>query len=974
MSYSTTNHPGETLSGDKSGNPWTREPTSLPSHSAFAIGLAALLATVAVGFLAYQRSRDVIRDAVANKNLALGQTVCNVALRGPDRSSDAELERSALAEKREVIERLAGAWAQTRSPYDETYMCVIGPTGRLELHTLRPEMAGTDVSGVIISPQTQETVMQLLVAGRSWSGQNTSGWGSRQLVGYHYEPAIDSLVAVHVPASVVDAQFREAVAPWLYSMILIGGVLLPSSLCLLYFRLRHAVLDAKRASHALCLSEERHRGFAENSSEGIYLCEFDQPMPIDLPEDEQVTRLASDCHFAFCNDSFARMYGYDSGKKMLGMRAIELYDTHDNETNIAFLRQMVRNNYRVSGLVSEEFDREGNRVILSNNCLGMIEDGHLVRVWGTQRDITQQQLTDRLIQSQNAILEAIARGDRHDDILRRIINLIETRSPGLYASICILDEEGGFVHHAVSTRLPKEFVASLSPTAVAPSACWCGTALGGEGVFVDDVASDAVSEECRELLAQDHFKACWSTPIKDRDDKVLGTLNVCSRRAGPCADHDDRLIDIANQLASVTISRQRNENALRESEARFRTVFEQAAVGVALIDSTSGEIRQVNRRYGDILDMAAESLVGKTWMELTHPDDLAADLRQMKQMCAGTIREFSIEKRLQRHDDAIIWINLTVSPMWRHGEAPSTHIAIVEDITARKQAEEARDRADHEIRHHREMLAHVSRLNTMGELVTGLAHKVTQPLYAIANFTTAASVLIRNLQQAESGSSPSLEELGEWNDGAREASNRASEIIQRLRDFARKGEGRRESVDINRIVLDSIALVAFEARRSNVQVRTDLDDSLPELPADRIQCEQVFVNLLQNAYDALTEIEDQRRVVVQTRRIGQFVQVSVEDNGPGIPPDEYGKIFDAFFTTKPTGLGMGLAISRTIVEDHAGRLSASNDQPMGATFQITLPLQVNQDSSSTESVNMDCRTEDRGRAPAEAPQTIRGTS
>ncbi len=275
------------------------------------------------------------------------------------------------------------------------------------------------------------------------------------------------------------------------------------------------------------------------------------------------------------------------------------------------------------------------------------------------------------------------------------------------------------------------------------------------------------------------------------------------------------------------------------------------------------------------------------------------------------------------------WVRAQGTAERKDGKPVRLHGAF-HDVTTRKEAEE-------ESRRHRDVLAHVTRLSTMGELVAGIAHEVRQPLYAITNFATATSVALKNVAQPETVTEQWIDELKEWNDGVKQASKRASEIIKRLRQFAQKGESRHEEVNVTDIVSDSIELVAFEARQVKVTVETDLQEELPSVVADRIQCEQVMVNLLHNAYEALSESEQPRRVVVRAQFASDQIELQVDDNGPGIPVDQQGKLFEAFYTTKPSGMGMGLAISRTIIEDHGGRLWGSLNDSGGATFHFTLP-------------------------------------
>ncbi len=179
--------------------------------------------------------------------------------------------------------------------------------------------------------------------------------------------------------------------------------------------------------------------------------------------------------------------------------------------------------------------------------------------------------------------------------------------------------------------------------------------------------------------------------IEFRSKPINGRVRHLSAKLAPQYDHAGEFLGLAGTLLDIT-DRVESEQAVRESETRFRSIFDQAAVGVAHIASNSGEILRVNRRYGEVLGNLPSDIVGKTWMELTHPDDLDRDLGLMAKLLAGETRKFAMEKRLQRSDNSFVWINLTVSPMWEPGSVPTTHIAIVEDISERKAAEADRER------------------------------------------------------------------------------------------------------------------------------------------------------------------------------------------------------------------------------------------------------------------------------------------
>src|SRR6201987_720740 len=246
------------------------------------------------------------------------------------------------------------------------------------------------------------------------------------------------------------------------------------------------------------------------------------------------------------------------------------------------------------------------------------------------------------------------------------------------------------------------------------------------------------------------------------------------------------------------------------------------------------------------------------------------------------------------------------------------------DITQRKQAEEA-------VREAQADLARISRVTTMGELTASLAHEVNQP---IAAAVTDASTCLRWLTRDE----PDLGEAREAASRVVKDAARATEIISRIRSLFKKGISQRELVDVNEIIRGMIDLLRSEANRYAISMRTELSEDLPQIMGDRVQLQQVLMNLMINGIEAMKHINGPRELVIRSRLAeeGQLM-ISVSDTGVGLPAKQADQIFNAFFTTKPQGTGMGLRISRSIVESHGGRLWADANAPCGATFHLTLP-------------------------------------
>jgi two-component system sensor kinase FixL len=256
------------------------------------------------------------------------------------------------------------------------------------------------------------------------------------------------------------------------------------------------------------------------------------------------------------------------------------------------------------------------------------------------------------------------------------------------------------------------------------------------------------------------------------------------------------------------------------------------------------------------------------------------------------------------------------------------------DITERKRAEEEQRRSAEALRQAEADLAHVSRVTTMGELTASLAHEVNQPITAAV---TNAKTCVRWL----AADTPNIEEARDAALRSAKNGTRAAEIISRIRLLFQKGAPKRELVDINEVIQEIVMLLSSEATRYSISVRAELGTGLPELTGDSVQLQQVIMNLVLNGIEAMKDVDDKRELFIKSERWEkEQVLVSVHDTGVGLPPQQADRIFDAFFTTKLHGTGMGLSISRSIVESHGGRLWADGNSPRGATFFIGLPTGV----------------------------------
>jgi PAS domain S-box-containing protein len=370
--------------------------------------------------------------------------------------------------------------------------------------------------------------------------------------------------------------------------------------------------------------------------------------------------------------------------------------------------------------------------------------------------------------------------------------------------------------------------------------------------------------------------------------------------------------------------RKHAEEALGRSERQFRALFEEAAVGIALLDS-SGRLFESNRKLQQMLGYSADELRNMPWTVFAYPDDTPPIRSLFTDLMSGKRDHYRIEeRRYRRKDGSALWGAATVYSVRDKRGEPMFSIGTVEEITERKRAEEALGKAQAE-------LAHVTRVTTMGELASSIAHEVNQPLTAIA---ANASACLNWLQVDR----PPLDSIREALVGVVDDGNRAADVITRIRALVKKSAPAKERLDVNGVLHEVVALVRNEALSRRVSLRTELAAELPAVLGDRVQLQQVLINLAINGMEAMASVTDRpRELLIRSQREPDQVLVMVQDSGTGIEPDDVDRVFDPFFTTKSSGMGMGLSISRSIVEAHGGRLWAGSHAGPGATFQFSLP-------------------------------------
>jgi PAS domain S-box-containing protein len=365
------------------------------------------------------------------------------------------------------------------------------------------------------------------------------------------------------------------------------------------------------------------------------------------------------------------------------------------------------------------------------------------------------------------------------------------------------------------------------------------------------------------------------------------------------------------------------ESSLPDSIDRWRSLFENSTLGVAMADS-GFRFLIANPAFLNMLGYSSEELQQLSFLEIgidEASDECRVPLRELRE---GARLHYEIETRYRRKDGTSIPVNTFFSTVSGSPPNHQTFLTLTIDITARRAAEAALRAAQSE-------LARVARLTTVGAMAASIAHELNQPL---ASIVTNGNAGLRWLDRSE----PNLEEARLAFGRIVNEGHRAAHIITSIRAMFRKESGERSAVAINELVCDVVSTSLGELKSRQVSLALELLGDLPPVKADRVQLQQVLVNVLTNALDSMASVIERPHVLrLHSEHLEDWVLISVEDSGTGIKPEQAERTFDAFYTTKPNGIGLGLSICRSIVESHGGRLSVSPAHPHGSVFQIMLP-------------------------------------
>ena len=440
-----------------------------------------------------------------------------------------------------------------------------------------------------------------------------------------------------------------------------------------------------------------------------------------------------------------------------------------------------------------------------------------------------------------------------------------------------------------------------------------------------------------------YFSACYY-PVRSEDGVIQG-INSIIQEITERKDAEALLREAHQQLETRVLQRtkelneanlelQLEHNALLESEHRLRRLVESTNAIPWEADAKTWQFIYIGPQAVKLFGFSVEQWCEKDfWIDHIHPDDRDYAINYCLES-SQHYNEFEFDYRMITVNGSVVWLHDIVNVERKNGELDKLRGFMI-DITERKNAEENLHKAENEASIHRERLAHLIRVQTLGEMASGIAHEINQPLAAIEIYTQASQ---KHLQIGKASHGKLEELLGKISDQAK----RAGSIVSGLRAMMQRRTVNSTAIDINTLLEEVTKIAEIDCRNLDCRLILKLNPSLPSVIGDEIQIQQVVLNLIRNAIDALSDFTDEleKEIIIETKiNDNKEVEISVSDNGSGISELDAGNIFEAFYTTKNSGLGMGLSICRNIINAHGGAIAYSQGEAGGTTFYFTLPIE-----------------------------------
>jgi signal transduction histidine kinase len=511
-------------------------------------------------------------------------------------------------------------------------------------------------------------------------------------------------------------------------------------------------------------------------------------------------------------------------------------------------------------------------------------------------------------------------------VLTALCQVFDATIKGYFSSVLLLDRTGARVRKAVGSGLSADCMKQLEGRRVSWIETPFGATINAKAQVIGlDPVSDTLREGQEAAPTAPGFMLHEVSPILSLTGEPLGIFAVYQREGSPdVTRRHSALIQQFTRVASAAIERMRSDEALKRSAALLERTQQLSSTCCFSWRVETDEIswsKELCQLFE--LDSADVPVTLDLLGARIHSEDLAS-FHEMIARARSGVSDFEFEHRLRLPDHSVKYLRV-VAYRTRDQEGQLEFIGAVQDVTHRRHTDEALVKL-------RAELARAARVTSLGVLTAAIAHEVNQPL---AGIVTNASTCRRML----AADPPDVEGARETARRTIRDAERASEIIRRLRALFCKKGGTSESLDLNEATREVIALSLGELERNNVIVRMDLAGELPRVQGDRVQVQQVILNLFLNASDAMSGVDDRpRQLLIRTERDEKDrVRLSVRDTGIGVEPQGLDRLFNAFYTTKSGGMGIGLSVSRFIIESHKGRLWATPNDGPGATFSFSIP-------------------------------------
>jgi PAS domain S-box-containing protein len=668
------------------------------------------------------------------------------------------------------------------------------------------------------------------------------------------------------------------------------------------------ITDRKREESALRYSEENYRLVVETAPDAV----------ISIDEGGAIL---------FANPAAVRIFGYDPteliGKPLTVLMPEFLRKLHEE----GFSRYLATGQRHINwqGTELTALRKNGQEFPVEISFGELSRDGHKVFT-GFIRDISERKQVEemraahaRQIAVRADVSMAFGKEESLKTILGECSEAIVRHLDAAFARIWTLNDDGTMLDLQASAGMYTHLDGSHSHIPMGQFKIGM-IAQERKPHLTNDVLNDPrISDRA---WAEKEGMASFAGYPLSVGDRTIGVLAMFSRK--PVTPETTETLASGADLIAQGIERKHAEDRLRDSERSLRQLTE-TIPQMLWSAEVDGAIDYCNQRVLDYTGLSAEQVRGAGWMKSVHPDDIGK-MEQAWKAAVSTGMPFQYEFRGRRAaDNAYRWCISSALPLRNQEGRVIKWFGTVVDLHDWKEALQALQMTQTE-------LARVSRVTTMGELAASIAHEVNQPLTAVTNNSSACLRLLAAGNLQAEVLRRALEEIVA--DG-----NRASAVVARIRGFIKKEPAEKNELDINEVIQEVLVLAGRELVENRVLIECQLTKALPLVLADRVQLQQVLLNLIMNGVEAMIAVKDQPRSLwVESRVDGSGdILVAVRDTGTGLSSEAH-RVFTPFFTTKANGMGMGLSISRSLVENHGGRLWATPNSPNGAVFSFTLPV------------------------------------